>query len=84
MAQNGQLICADTYKVAAAITLSDSTTYSIPFNAFMVGVDGNVSLADLNGNTVVIKGCKAGTIYPIAATKFNAATTATDLVGLRF
>lgn len=86
MARNGALIAPDTYKEAYAITLSDITTYDPPFDAFMVGADGDLSITDLKGTTTVIKGLLAGHIYPIAATKFadSEDTTATDLVGLRF
>jgi len=85
MARNGALIAPDTYKEAVAITLSDSTTYDRPFDAFMVGADGNVSITDLKDVTTVIKGLLAGVIYPLGVTKFNeTSTTATDLVGLRF
>lgn len=85
MARNGALIAPDTYKELTAITTSNSTTYDRPFDAFMVGGDGDVAITDLKGSTVVVKGLLAGVIYPISATKFNAtSTTATNLVGLRF
>ena len=85
MARNGALIAYDTYKEVEAITLSDETIYVRPFDAFMVGAGGDVSLTDFKGVTTVIKGLLAGTIYPLGVTKFNAtSTTATDLVGLRF
>lgn len=84
MARNGALIAHDTFKELTALTKSDSTTYDRPFDAFMVGGAGDVSITDLKGVTTVVKGCLTGTIYTIAVAKFNAATTATDLVGLRF
>lgn len=85
MARNGALIAPDTYKEAVAITLSDTTTYDRPFDAFMIGADGDVSITDLKSVTTLVKGLLAGSIYPIAASKFNETdTTATDLVGLRF
>lgn len=84
MARNGALVAPDTFKELAAITKSDVTVYDRPFDAFMVGGAGDVSITDLKGVTVVVKGCLTGTIYPIAASKFNNATTATDLVGLRY
>lgn len=84
MARNGAYTCPDLFKEAVAITKSDVTVYDRPFDAFMVGGAGDVSLTDFKGVTTVIKGLVTGKIYPIGATKFNSATTATDIVGLRF
>jgi hypothetical protein len=82
MAANGNPVPEQGYSKAVAVTLSDVTTYNPPCDAFMVGVTGHVSLVDMAGVTTVIKNCTQGQVYRIRATKFLAATAATDLVML--
>jgi hypothetical protein len=70
------------YVKAAAVTTSDSTV--LKCSGFFVGVAGNVNITPRDGSTaVLLKGCLAGTIYPIACDKImSTSTTATDIVAL--
>jgi len=70
------------YVKAAAVTPSDSTV--VDCVGFFVGVTGNVAITPLKGSTAVtLKGCIAGTVYPIACNKImSTSTTATDIVAL--
>lgn len=73
------------FSQAVAVTLSDSTVYSPPPDAFMVGASGNVTIVDMNGHTTLIKNMTQGIVYPIRATKFKSSgTAATDLVALYY
>ena len=95
MAQAGQTVNEQPYHIALAISLSDSTTYADPVgavntptppfipDAWYVGVSGDVTIVDMNGNTALLKNCVQGTIYRIRATKFKTTgSTATNLVTL--
>jgi hypothetical protein len=69
---------------AAAITKSDTTTYSPAFDALWIGGAGDVTVRTARGTTVEFVGAAAGTVIPISADRVMDATTATDIVGLRF
>lgn len=73
---------------AIAITKSDVTTYE-PSNtgyldALYVGGGGDVAVVTVAGTTVTFVGALAGSILPIQCKKVLDATTATNIVGLRF
>lgn len=64
------------------ITPSDTKNFVKPIRAFYVGEEGDVSVVDPKGNTVVFVGMGVG-IWPVAATRINATnTTAGSLVGI--
>jgi hypothetical protein len=66
----------------AAVTKSDATV--VNFRALYVGGAGNVVLDSPDGDTdVTFTGVPAGTLLPVACVKVKAATTATNIVGLR-
>jgi hypothetical protein len=70
--------------VCLAVTPSDSTdlTYST-CRAIYVGGDGNISLVDGNGATIVFSGVTAGSILPVQTARINATgTTATSIIAL--
>ena len=73
---------------AIAITKSDSTEYT-PKNggyldALYVGGAGDVTVKTVGGTTVAFVGAVAGSIIPIQCQQVRNATTATNVVGLRF
>jgi len=73
-----------TATVCLAVTPSDSTdlTYST-CRAIYVGGDGNISLVDGNGATIVFSGVTAGSILPVQTARINATgTTATSIIAL--
>jgi hypothetical protein len=66
----------------AAVTKSDDTV--VNFRALYIGGAGNVVLDSPDGDTnVSFVGLAAGTILPVMCVKVKAATTATNIVGLR-
>ena len=70
--------------VCLAVTPSDSTdlTYST-CRAIYVGGDGNISIVDGAGTTVVCTGLTAGSILPVQTARINATgTTATSIIAL--
>ena len=70
--------------VCLAVTPSDSTdlTYST-CRAIYVGGDGDISLVDGNGATIVFSGVTAGSILPVQTARVNATgTTATSIIAL--
>ena len=71
-----------TYDKAVAVTKSDSTV--LDCMGFFVGVTGDVNITPKGGSSaVLLKGCVAGTVYPIACNKImSTSTTATDIVAL--
>jgi len=64
-----------------AITKSDATTYDPPIILLRVGGAGDLSVKDLENNTVAITGCVAGEYVPGPFLQILNATTATNLVG---
>lgn len=70
-----------------AITASDTTTYSPPLAAIFIGTSTTdsqaVTVTHPDGTVTAYKNLKQGSILPVAAQKVMAASTATDLVGLR-
>jgi len=66
-----------------AITKSDSTVYSPLIRAIYVGVGGDISVVDTEGNTVLFVGVPQGSILgPFAVSKvMSANTTAGSMVG---
>lgn len=70
---------AEAYDRAAAVTPSDATVQH--YEAFSVGVAGNVAIVDRYGTTTTIPAI-AGEVYPIRVTKIlSTGTTATGIVG---
>lgn len=70
--------------VCLAVTPSDSTdlTYST-CRAIYVGGDGDISIVDGAGTTVVFTGLTAGSILPVQTARINATgTTATSIIAL--
>jgi hypothetical protein len=68
-------------RAGVAITPAD-TDLADETSALYVGGTGDVSVRFPGGADVVFPGVPAGTILPIAVIRVNAATTATDIVGL--
>lgn len=68
---------------AVAVTASDVTVYDPPLRALFVGGAGNVTLTGLDGIDAVFTGVTAGTILPVSCTKVKAATTATNITGIK-
>ena len=50
-------------KNPANITKSDATTYSPPYDGFVVDVDGDVKIRTPEGDDVTIPSCRAGIPY---------------------
>ena len=72
---------------SANITKSDSTTYSPPYDGFIVDADGDVKVTDWDGNDVTIPSCIAGVPYSIVFTKlWSTGTNAsiTTILAYRF
>ena len=70
-------------KESGAVTASDSTV--LDFNALYVGVTGNVSIDHTEGGAAVVYSfVPAGTVLPVAGVRVNAATTATDIVWMKW
>lgn len=68
-----------------AITTSDSTTYTPMLDALYVGVTGNVTIVDGDGDTVLFTAVPAGMVLPVSCSKVMATgTTASAIVGLRY
>lgn len=65
----------------AAVTKSDTTV--VNFRALYVGGAGDVAVTGQDGNNVTFVGVPAGSIIPICCTRVLAATTATNIVGLK-
>lgn len=81
------MIAPTPYNRAIAIVPSDTVNIDGQGGrgmlGFFVGVTGNVAVAFQDGTATVLKGCIAGTIYPIKVIRINStSTTATDLVAL--
>lgn len=66
----------------AAITPSDTT--EVDFNGIYVGGAGNLTVILLDGSEVTLTAVIVGTVYPLRVTKVKAATTATNLLGLKW
>lgn len=67
-----------------SITPSDVSTpksYHEAYDYIYVGVAGDVSLVDMNGNTFLLKGLMPGRFHDCKFTRVNSTnTTATDIV----
>jgi hypothetical protein len=70
------------------ITISDATVYNGDnggvLSALYVGGVGDVEVRTVGGTTLTFTAVPAGTILPIRCDQVRAATTATNIVGLRF
>lgn len=66
----------------AAITPSDTT--EVDFNGIYVGGAGNLAVTLLDGSEVTLTAVNVGEIYPLRVIKVMAATTATNLIGLKW
>lgn len=70
------------YRTVSAITPTDNSAIG-PFEAFVVGVAGNVALVPIGSSSPVTIAAIAGYVYPIEFQGINATgTTATGIVGL--
>jgi len=68
---------------SAAVTKSDSTV--LDFNALFVGGGGDVSIDhEEGGAAVVYLGVLPGSILPVSGVRVNAATTATNIVWMKW
>lgn len=65
-----------------AITPSDDPL-THPISGFYVGGAGNVVIKANDGTQITFTGCLAGVYYPFACTHVMAATSASNIVGLR-
>ena len=65
----------------SAITPADADL-ARPIRAFYVGGAGDVTLTSPAGNVVTLVGLLAGVVYPFAAVRISAATSASDIVGI--
>lgn len=68
---------------AVAVTPSDATTFDPPLRSLFVGGAGNVTITGLDGVDAVFTGVTAGSILPVCCTKVKAATTATNITGIK-
>lgn len=68
---------------AVAVTKSDSTVYSPPLEQIWVGGTGDLAVITAGGDIVTFTNVPDGRMIPVRCTKVLAATTATDIVGLR-
>ena len=73
-----------TATVCPEVTPSDSTDLSLgTCRAIYVGGDGNISIVDGAGTTVVFTGLTANSILPVQTARINATgTTATSIIAL--
>lgn len=65
-----------------AITPSNNAL-AHPISGFYVGGSGDVAIKANDGTTFTFVACIPGMYYPFACTHILAATTATNIVGLR-
>ena len=73
--------CSD----AQALTKSDTTTYTAPFDAVYVGGAGDVAVRTSKGTTITFSGATAGSTIPIQFDRLMSTnTTATLCNGLRY
>lgn len=69
---------------AVALTKSDATVYSPPFQQIYVGGVGNITVRGADGNDVLFTAVPAGVTIPIAFDKlYSTGTSATVCVGLK-
>jgi hypothetical protein len=62
------------------VTPSDSTRLTYETRGILLGVAGDIAIADVTGASVVISGLVAGIIHPISTFKiFSTGTTASDI-----
>lgn len=67
---------------AFAVTASDST--AIAADALYIGVGGTVVVETHKGTSVTFANVPGGSILPVKCGKVKAATTATNIVGLKY
>jgi len=73
-----------TATVCSAVTPNDGADLSLgTCRAIYIGGDGNISIVDGAGTTVVFTGLTAGSILPVQTARINAtSTTATLIIAL--
>jgi len=73
-----------TATVCDAVTPNDSADLTLgTCRAIYIGGDGNISIVDGAGTTVVFTGLTAGSILPVQTARINAtSTTATLIIAL--
>lgn len=88
MATPGNVIGSASFQECVAITLDDDNDVTSPYDAFLVGGAGNLTIIDMNGHTVLLSGLLAGVVYQIRAKRFKStgstASATLKLVGLRY
>lgn len=79
-----QTVHTRKYQTVVAVTPNDTTNLATaPCDAIFVGGAGALALIDVAGNSVVLPGCLAGTIYPIRAVRIlSTGTVATGIFAL--
>jgi hypothetical protein len=69
---------------AVAVTKSDDTVYDPPLQSLWIGGTGNVAVIPAGQDDVVtFTAVGDGVLLPIAVSKVMAATSATNIIGLR-
>lgn len=65
----------------AAVVPDDNADLGIPARFLWVGGAGDVDLVTVGGESLLVRGCAAGTVVPIRTRRVRAtATTATDIL----
>ena len=73
----------DTFVYAEALTASDTVDATHVIEQIFCGGAGNIVAVLMDGSTVILTACLAGTIYPVRCRRINStSTTASNLVGL--
>jgi len=73
---------AMSIRQAAAITPNDAEELTNATSAIYVGIDGDLKVTLIGGQTITLKNLAAGMWHPIQATQILATgTTATDILG---
>lgn len=73
---------ANPASLAAAVTPSDTTSFTVQPRALYVGTGGSVSVLLEDGTTVVFSNVPDGSILPVRAMRVNSATTASNILAL--
>jgi hypothetical protein len=67
---------------AFAITPNDTADLAVSTRGLWIGGDGSVKITTVDGDTVTLSGCGAGTVVPVRVKRvFATGTTATNILG---
>lgn len=67
------------------VEFADATTTHTGFKALYIGGDGDVVISPDGGTTsITFSAATAGSVLPVTGTSLMAATTATNVVGLKW